>query len=168
MTLRRGVAVGLLALLLAAGCARPIPYPPGRLPAPRGERPGGRRQQLALSPRQELAVGRRAYQDVQQELHGRILPADSPQVIRARRIVEHLARARQIDLLQEEINLRVHGYYFEWEVNVVRERQINAFCLPAGKMVVFTGILQITRDNDAYLATVLSHEMSHALAHHAS
>ena len=43
----------------------------------------------------------------------------------------------------------------------------NAFCLPAGKMVVFTGILPVA-ETDAQLATVLSHEMAHALAHHGS
>src|SRR5262249_32818808 len=59
------------------------------------------------------------------------------------------------------------GCRFEWEVAVVRDRQANAFCLPAGKIVVFTGILPIT-ENDAQLATVLSHEIAHALAHHAS
>src|SRR5262249_8134279 len=62
-----------------------------------------------------------------------------------------------------EINLRMRGYTFEWEVAVVRERQVNAFCLPAGKMVVFTGLLP-PADTDPLLATVLAHEMAHALA----
>src|SRR5262249_18314926 len=45
--------------------------------------------------------------------------------------------------------------------------QINAFCLPAGKIIVFTGILPVAESDDQ-LATVLSHEIAHALAHHAS
>ena len=45
---------------------------------------------------------------------------------------------------------------------------MNAFCLPAGKIVVFTGILKLSGNDDDFVATVLSHEMAHALAHHAS
>ena len=49
----------------------------------------------------------------------------------------------------------------------MQERQVNAFCLPAGKIVAFTGILPVAGTDDM-LATVLSHEMAHALAHHGS
>jgi predicted Zn-dependent protease len=79
-----------------------------------------------------------------------------------------LAKAAEIEPLQREIRLRVRGYRFEWEANVVRDKQVNAFCLPAGKIFVFTGILRVTGADDASIATVLSHEMAHALAHHAS
>ena len=69
-------------------------------------------------------------------------------------------------LSQREINLRT-GYRFEWEVHVFSSPQINAFCLPGGKIGVFTGILKVVA-NDDQLATVLSHEIAHALAHHTS
>ena len=111
-------------------------------------------------------MGRDAYEKVLDEYRGRILP-DSPRNSTVRQIVDRLEKASKIEPLQREINLRVQGYTFEWEVRVVRERQINAFCLPAGKMVVFTGILPVAQ-NDAQLAAVLSHEMAHALAHHGS
>jgi predicted Zn-dependent protease len=88
-------------------------------------------------------------------------------VRRVRGIVRRLIQAVHIEPLQREINLRLQGYRFEWEVSVLQNKQINAFCLPAGKIVVFTGILPVAQDDDQ-LATVLSHEMSHALAHHAS
>jgi metalloendopeptidase OMA1, mitochondrial len=42
----------------------------------------------------------------------------------------------------------VAGYRFEWEVAVVRDRWVNAFCLPAGKMAVFTGILPVAATDD--------------------
>jgi metalloendopeptidase OMA1, mitochondrial len=180
MTWRHG-AIRLLALaVLLVGCGLRLPRPAGEQePAPdertnppsrRGEGPGGRPQKLALSPEEELKVGRQAYKEVlnSKEFQGKVLPADTPQPLRARRIVDRLARATRIKPLQREINLKMGGYTFEWEASVVREKQINAFCLPAGKLVLFTGILQVTRDDDAYLATVLSHEMAHALAHHAS
>src|SRR5262249_31782489 len=148
-------------LALSAGCGMPYEQPQER-----GEGPGGRRQPLSMSPAQELATGRQAYAEVLKEVRGRILPKDSPQARRGRGVVQRLAEAASIEILQREINLRIRGYRFEWEANVVRERQVNAFCLPAGKIIVFTGILAATGGDDGFLAAVLSHEMAHALAHH--
>ncbi len=54
---------------------------------------------------------------------------------------------------------------YQWEFNLVDDRQVNAFCLPGGKVVVYTGILPITGD-DAGLAAVLGHEIAHAIARH--
>jgi predicted Zn-dependent protease len=56
---------------------------------------------------------------------------------------------------------------FKWQVNLVRSPQVNAFCLPGGKIVVFTGILPVTRTEGA-LAAVMGHEMAHAVARHGS
>jgi len=155
---------GLLALGLAlvAGCN----YPPDE-GARRGEGPGGRDQPLGLSAQEELRVGKQAYAEVLQEYRGRVLPNGHPDVQRVERVVGRLAKAAEIEPLQREIHLRVRGYVFEWEVRVVQDRQVNAFCLPGGKIVVFTGILPVAA-NDDQLATVLSHEMAHALAHHGS
>jgi metalloendopeptidase OMA1, mitochondrial len=131
------------------------------------EGPGGRRQVLALSPRQELGVGRRSQQEVLDEYRDKILPDNSRESRRVHAVVERLAKAAAIEPLQREILLHVEGYHFEWEEHLVKDRQINAFCLPAGKIVVFTGILPVAADDDQ-LATVLGHEMAHALAHHGS
>ena len=158
--LLRSLAVGVV---LVAGCS----YPTGEDADRRGQGPGGREQPLALKPEEELNVGRRAYREVLDEFRDRTLPASDGRVVRVRRIVDRLAEAARIEPLQREINLRVKGYTFEWEVAVVRENQANAFCLPAGKMAIFTGIMQIAETDDQ-LATVLAHEMAHALAHHGS
>jgi metalloendopeptidase OMA1, mitochondrial len=157
----RLAALALLAVaVLAGGCG------PG-YQRPRGEGPGHREQPLALGPRQELAVGQRAYREVMEEVRERVLPADSPEVIRVRHVLERLVRGYHTPRWDKEINLR-RGYYFQWEANVVRDQQINAFSLPAGYLFVYTGILRVTGNDDNFLATVLSHEMAHALAHHAS
>src|SRR5205823_2051743 len=62
---------------------------------------------------------------------------------------------------------RQAGADFDWQVSLIRSSQINAFCLPGGKVVVYTGILPITQ-NEPALATVLGHEMAHATSRHGS
>ncbi len=54
---------------------------------------------------------------------------------------------------------------FAWEFNVINDKTVNAFCMPGGKMVVYTGILAVTQNEDA-LAVVLGHEVAHALLNH--
>ena len=56
---------------------------------------------------------------------------------------------------------------FVWRVTLLRKNEANAYCLPGGKIVVYTGILPVTR-NDAGLATVLGHEVAHATAEHSA
>lgn len=66
--------------------------------------------------------------------------------------------------------LNANGYSgytsdYRWEYNLVQDDQINAWCMPGGKIVVYTGILPITQD-EAGLAAVMGHEVAHALANH--
>jgi predicted Zn-dependent protease len=61
------------------------------------------------------------------------------------------------------LSKKIEGY--KWEFNVVDSPEINAWCMPGGKVVVYTGILPLTRD-DAGLAVVMGHEIAHAIADH--
>lgn len=66
--------------------------------------------------------------------------------------------------------LNANGYTtylkdYQWEYKLVESKEVNAWCMPGGKIVVYSGILPITKD-DAGLATVLGHEVSHALCNH--
>jgi predicted Zn-dependent protease len=54
---------------------------------------------------------------------------------------------------------------YKWEFNLVDNKEVNAWCMPGGKVVVYTGLLPITQ-NEAALAVVLGHEITHAVAHH--
>lgn len=54
---------------------------------------------------------------------------------------------------------------YKWEYNLVDSKEVNAWCMPGGKIVVYTGLLPISQ-NEAALAVVLGHEIAHALAHH--
>jgi predicted Zn-dependent protease len=78
-----------------------------------------------------------------------------------------IRQAAQIRPLQLEINLHFDESMMRWEFRLLQSKQVNAFCLPGGKVAVFTGLMRVA-ENDDQLATVLSHEIAHALAHHAS
>ncbi|WP_058834823.1 M48 family metallopeptidase [Luteimonas abyssi] len=54
---------------------------------------------------------------------------------------------------------------FDWEVNVIDSQEANAFCLPGGKMAVYTGLVPVAQNEDA-LAVVMGHEIAHALLRH--
>src|SRR6187402_146750 len=54
---------------------------------------------------------------------------------------------------------------YQWEFNLVDNKDVNAWCMPGGKVVVYTGLLAITQ-NEAALAVVMGHEITHAVAHH--
>ncbi len=54
---------------------------------------------------------------------------------------------------------------YKWEFNLVNNKEVNAWCMPGGKVVVYTGLLPITQ-NEAALAVVLGHEITHAVANH--
>lgn len=61
------------------------------------------------------------------------------------------------------LSKNLEGY--KWEFNVVDSKDVNAWCMPGGKVVVYTGILPLTKD-DAGLAVVMGHEIAHAIADH--
>jgi predicted Zn-dependent protease len=155
------LVLGCVSILAAAGCGAPVGVGGG-------EGPGHRPQTLALSPQRELELGREAYREVLSHPRefGRVVPSDYPECERVRRVAGRIIRAAGIEPLQREMNLR-KGYRFDWEVHVLNNNQVNAFCLPGGKIAVFEGILDVVQ-NDDQLATVLSHEIAHALAHHTS
>jgi predicted Zn-dependent protease len=142
-----------------------------------GEGPGGRAQTLGLSPNQELALGRKAYKEVLDE-NGNNVVLKGPAHNRVKTIADKIVKAvMSNEPLRREINIRLkddqgESWKFDWDdpdnYAVIQSKQVNAFCLPGGEVVVYTGLLDFVGDNDAWLATVLSHEISHALAHHAS
>jgi metalloendopeptidase OMA1, mitochondrial len=124
------------------------------------EGPFGRKQVVALNSQQEKALGAQAFQEVLQTAD---VIAAGPAVEAVRRVAHRLAGATT-----DEAFLRATGQKpqkFDWEVRLVRSKEVNAFCLPGGKIVVYTAILPVA-ETEAGLATVMGHEISHALAHH--
>jgi predicted Zn-dependent protease len=124
------------------------------------EGPFGRRQVVALDAQQEAALGAQAYDQV---LSQSDVLRNGPTVDVVRRLASELVAAARRPEIAQHIGVAVPQ--FDWECNVVRAREVNAFCLPGGKIVVYTGILPVAETESA-LATVMGHEIAHALAHH--
>jgi metalloendopeptidase OMA1, mitochondrial len=113
----------------------------------------GRAARVALSEGQEAALGLQSYQDV---LSQSDVVTSGPEVDLVNKVMNRLEAATG-----------EAGQNMSWQVSVVASPQVNAFCLPGGKMVVYTGILPVAQ-NEAGLATVLGHEMAHATSRHGS
>ena len=122
--------------------------------------PFGRVQVVAINPSQEAQLGLQAFQETL--AHARVVKG-GPAVEAVRTVAKRLIRATQDPGFQQLIGTPIPD--FKWELEVVDDKQVNAFCLPGGKIVVYTAILPVA-ETDAGLATVIGHEISHALAHH--
>jgi predicted Zn-dependent protease len=109
----------------------------------------GRHQIMLLPEGTELQMGLTSYREVLKKATVSSDPALNAQVTRVGQRIAAATGRRD----------------YQWEFKVIEDKQVNAFCLPGGKVAVYTGILPVTRD-DAGLAAVLGHEVSHAIARH--
>ena len=83
---------------------------------------------------------------------------------RVKRVGTQLATAIERYLQQ---NGYASQYNFKWEFNLIKSNEVNAWCMPGGKVAVYSGLLPIA-GNDAGLATVMGHEIGHAIARHSA
>jgi predicted Zn-dependent protease len=117
----------------------------------------GRSQMMLVSESEERALGLQAYREV---LAKEPLSAD----VVANQLVDKVGRRIAAAAERPPDNLWP-APHFHWEFKTIDKNEPNAFCLPGGKVVVYTGIFPITR-NEAGLAVVIGHEVAHALARH--
>jgi predicted Zn-dependent protease len=113
----------------------------------------GESHRVGMSEAQEAALGLQSYRQI---LAQEKVIQTGPEADVVTEIARRLATAIGDD-----------GADFEWEVSVLDSPQANAFCLPGGKICVYTGILPVAR-TEAGLAAVMGHEMAHAIARHGS
>ena len=101
------------------------------------------------------------YAQMMQEANAKkaLAPKDNAQLIRLRAI------ATKIIPFALEWNDRAK--IWKWEVNLIGSNQINAFCMPGGKIAFYTGILEQLKLNDDEVAMIMGHEIAHALREHA-
>jgi predicted Zn-dependent protease len=89
--------------------------------------------------------------------------AGTPDAAMVQRVGQRISTAVGAYLAKTKNSKRIAGY--KWEFNLVDNKEINAWCMPGGKVVVYSGLLPVTQ-NETALAVVLGHEISHAIARH--
>jgi predicted Zn-dependent protease len=80
-----------------------------------------------------------------------------------KRVGQNIQAAVVTYLNKHKMGKRIAGY--KWEFNLVNDKTVNAWCMPGGKVVVYSGLLDVTQ-NEAALAVVMGHEIAHAVARH--
>jgi predicted Zn-dependent protease len=109
----------------------------------------GRRQFNLISPQQEMQLGEQSYAEILQQ---------TP-------ITKNAAWQQRVREVGKRIQVAADQPDYKWEFNVLQGKDINAFCLPGGKVAFWEGIVPLCND-DAGIAVVMGHEIAHALAHH--
>jgi len=119
------------------------------------------RSQLNLIPSSEMLS--LSFQQYDQFLNENKVSNDKKNTVLVKKVGTNIQHAVEKYLAQNNLSSRLDGY--NWEFNLVQDDQVNAWCMPGGKVVVYTGILPVTQ-NEIGLAVVLGHEIAHAIAEH--
>ena len=147
-----GLALAGLALLVLAACQS--------APTTKAGAVGVERQQTMLLSAAE--VNRGAAQAYRQEM------AEAQRAGRLDRNPQQVARVRRIAarLIAQTGAFRADAPGWAWETNVITSKEVNAWCMPGGKMAVYTGLIDRLKPTDDELAAVMGHEIAHALREH--
>lgn len=126
----------------------------------------GRTQLIDTTPREEAALGLQSYREILSQSH----TLDSgPVVDQVREVTQRLVNvAPKVEqyLAQADKSEAITDWEaFDWQVSVIESPQVNAFCLPGGKIAVYTGIMPVAANEDG-LAAIIGHEIAHALLRH--
>ena len=122
----------------------------------------GRKQKLLVSDEQVLSLSNQQYEEYMKSAKASTNATNTAMV---KRVGQNLANAVVKYLNANNLGAEVSQY--KWVFNLVQDKQVNAFCMPGGKIVVYEGLLPVTQD-EASLAIVLGHEIAHAVAKHSA
>ena len=137
------------ALLVSCGTTKTVPIT-------------GRHQSLMVSDDQVLSLSFQQYSEYMQSAKP---STNSTNTAMVKRVGQRIASAVESYLTQNGMAEEVKTY--QWEFNLVQDKQVNAWCMPGGKIVVYEGLLPVTQD-EASLAIVMGHEIAHAVARHSA
>jgi len=119
------------------------------------------RKQLNLVP--DSLMNSMSFQSYGEFISQNKLSSDFSQTQMVKRVGLNIQKAVERYCAENNISEKLDGY--DWEFNLVEDDSLNAWCMPGGKVVVYTGLLKVTQ-NEAGLATVMGHEIAHAFAKH--
>lgn len=150
-SLIRGVLIGAVALL-ATACQTVQTTQPGAV--------GVDRKQMMMVSAEKVDEGAKvAYdQEVNKARAAGALNANKQDYERVQRISQRL--------IPQTKSFRPDAASWNWEVNVQSSEDVNAYCMPGGKIMVYTGLIDVVKPTDAELAAVIGHEIAHALREH--
>lgn len=122
----------------------------------------GRKQTLMVSDGEVLSLATQQYQEFMKTAKTSTNATNTAMV---KRVGQNLSTAVTNYLRNNGLSSEISN--FSWEFNLVQDKQVNAWCMPGGKIVVYEGLLPVTQD-EASLAIVLGHEIAHAVAKHSA
>ena len=118
-----------------------------------------RTQRMSISAEQINAAAAQSYQQTMQQAQAKgLLNRDANQLNRVRAVASRLIPAAGV--------FRADSLKWTWEVNVINSKEVNAWCMPGGKIAVYSGLIDTLQLTDAELAAVMGHEIAHALREH--
>jgi len=122
----------------------------------------GRRQLLLVSDQEVLTLSLQQYNEY---MSSAPLSKDKTNTAMITKVGQKIADAVALYYEASGMSSELNGY--KWEFNLIADSQVNAFCMPGGKIVIYEGILPYTQ-NETGLAVVIGHEAAHAIAKHAN
>lgn len=147
MYMKKLIAMSSLLLLLVACGSVPIT---------------GRKQVLLVSDQEVLSSSLKQYSEY---IKGAPKSGSVTQSAMVTRVGKKIAAATEQYLRENGMSAEIKN--FAWEFNLVKDNQINAFCMPGGKIVVYEGLMKLVQSDDE-LAVVVGHEVAHAVAKHSN
>jgi predicted Zn-dependent protease len=159
MNPKKLLSVTIVALSLAG---LPPAYAQQRVATPEGLQVEGPSRLRSLVPAEQLeTMSAEQYAEMmaQAKQKGLLAPPSAPMLQKLRSLAE--------DLIPYTDRWNERASEWNWEVNLIRDESINAFCMPGGKIAFFSGIIEKLNLTDDEIAVVMGHEMAHALREHA-
>jgi predicted Zn-dependent protease len=147
VSLRRAISISFIAIAFIAVACSTVPLT-------------GRQQLSLISESEMIAMSLTQYS---QFLDSNKVTSKSNDALMVKRCGENISRAVEAYMVENGFSNQLKG--FEWEFNLVEDKSVNAWCMPGGKVVFYTGILPLTK-NENGLAVVMGHEIAHAVAKH--